>query len=140
MIFRYTSTTEMISYNTGNSYPILNRRKTSLGDRTAGDLVDWSTTGPQTSGSNRQYAIRAIVKQGKLIMKYMQFQSVFYDFFKLKRHISQYCVLTLVIFFSHDCLPRNCALNCFYLTNGHNNLPYNIRVLQDKLQRPHMIC
>lgn len=60
----YTSTTEMISYNTGNSYPILNRRKTSLGDRTAGDLVDWSTTGPQTSGSNRQYAIRAIVKQG----------------------------------------------------------------------------
>lgn len=71
MIFRYTSTTEMISYNTGNSYPILNRRKTSLGDRTAGDLVDWSTTGPQTSGSNRQYAIRAIVKQGKLIMKYI---------------------------------------------------------------------
>lgn len=60
----YTSSTEMVSYNTGTSYPILNRRKTSLGDKSAGDLMDWSTTGPQTSGSNRQYAIRAVVKRG----------------------------------------------------------------------------
>lgn len=64
MFFRYTSATEMISYNTGSGYPILNRRKTSVGDKIAGDLLDWSTTGPETLGSNRQYAIRATVKQG----------------------------------------------------------------------------
>lgn len=63
-VFRYTSASEMISYNTGSGYPILNRRKTSVGDKIAGDLLDWSTTGPETSGSNRQYAIRATVKQG----------------------------------------------------------------------------
>jgi hypothetical protein len=64
---RYNSATEMVSYNTGSSYPILNRRKTSLGDKNAGDLVDWSDVNPQTSGSNRQYAIRAVVKRGRVI-------------------------------------------------------------------------
>lgn len=140
MIFRYTSTTEMISYNTGNSYPILNRRKTSLGDRSAGDLVDWSTTGPQTSGSNRQYAIRAIVKQGKLFMKYKKSCSfrVCFMIFQIKQAYQPILRFNSRNFFWSWLL--NCALNCFYLTNGHNILPHNIRVLQDKLQRPHVIC
>ncbi|XP_061183358.1 protocadherin Fat 4-like [Saccostrea echinata] len=60
----YTSTTEMVSYNILSSYPILNRRKTSLGDKNTGDIVDWSNVNPQSTGSNRQYAIRAIVKRG----------------------------------------------------------------------------
>lgn len=59
----------MVSYNTGSSYPILNRRKTSLGDKNAGDIVDWSNVNPQTTGSNRQYAIRSIVKKGSLTVK-----------------------------------------------------------------------
>ena len=55
----------MVSYNTGSSYPILNRRKTSLGDKNPGDLLDWSNVNPESSGSNRRYAIRAVVKKGR---------------------------------------------------------------------------
>lgn len=36
---------EMILYNIGNSYLILNRRKISFGDRIVGDFVDWSIIG-----------------------------------------------------------------------------------------------
>lgn len=57
----------MVSYNTGSSYPILNRRKTSLGDKSPGDLLDWSNVNPESSGSNRRYAIRAVVKKGMSI-------------------------------------------------------------------------
>lgn len=45
MIFRYISMIEMILYNIGNSYLILNRRKISFGDRIVGDFVDWSIIG-----------------------------------------------------------------------------------------------
>nr|XP_022286469.1 uncharacterized protein LOC111099448 [Crassostrea virginica] len=44
----HTSATEMVSYNTGSSYPILNRRKTSLGDKSPGDLLDWSNVNPES--------------------------------------------------------------------------------------------
>ena len=51
----------MISYNTGASYPRMNRKSTT-GDLSSGDTMDWSTVGPPNE--NRQYAIRAIVSQG----------------------------------------------------------------------------